>query len=117
VMWINVPEIIPKDSQKEAEDRMTVSGIEGAVSDPIKLGFVVSDIRVVANKEFVGKNPAIKKFFEVFTLPLIDINEQNTRMNEGEKSQKDIEKHVDDWIAKNTDKWNGWLTEARNAAK
>jgi glycine betaine/proline transport system substrate-binding protein len=38
-------------------------------------------------------------------------------MNEGEKSQKDIEKHVAEWIAKNTDKWNGWLAEARKAAK
>jgi glycine betaine/proline transport system substrate-binding protein len=117
VMWINVPKIIPKDSQKIAVDRMTVSGIEGAVSDPIKLGYVVSDIRIVANKSFAEKNPAAKKFFEVFTIPLNDINEQNTRMNGGEKSQKDIEKHVDEWIANNQDKWNGWLEEARMAAQ
>jgi glycine betaine/proline transport system substrate-binding protein len=116
VMWINVPEIIPKESQKGAVDRMTVSGIEGAVSDPIKLGFVVSDIRVVANKKFVEANPAVKALFEAFTLPLIDINEQNTRMNEGEKSQKDIERHVDEWIAKNQAKWDGWLEAARKAA-
>ncbi len=98
-------------------DRMTVSGIEGAVSDPIKLGFIVADIRIVANKKFTEKNPAAKKFFEVFTLPLGDINEQNTRMNEGEKSEKNIQGHVDEWIAKNQDKWNGWLTEARSAVK
>ena len=117
VMWINVPEIIPKESQKSAADRMTVSGIEGAVTDPIKLGFVVSDIRIVANKEFVRKNPAARRFFEVLTLPLNDINEQNTRMNEGEKSQKDIERHVDEWITKNKAKWEGWLTEARKGAE
>jgi glycine betaine/proline transport system substrate-binding protein len=117
VMWINVPKIIPKESQKSDVDRMTVSGIEGAVTDPIKLGFVVSDIQIVANKRFISKNPAAKKFFEVFTLPLIDINEQNTRMNSGEKSQKDIDRHVDEWIAKNREKWDGWLQEARNAAK
>ncbi|BBO91577.1 glycine betaine/L-proline ABC transporter substrate-binding protein ProX [Desulfosarcina ovata] len=117
VMWINVPEIIPKESQAPAVDRMTASGIEGAVTDPVKLGFVVSDIRIVANKKFIAKNPAAQKFFEVFTLPLNDINEQNTRMNDGEKSQKDIEKHVDEWIAKNTEKWNGWLEAARSAAK
>ena len=117
VMWINVPKIIPKDSQKSAVDRMTVSGIEGAVTDPIKLGFVVSDIRIVANKKFIAENPATKKFFELLTLPLIDINEQNARMNEGEKSQKDIERHVDEWISKNQAKWNGWLEEARKAAK
>jgi glycine betaine/proline transport system substrate-binding protein len=117
VMWINVPKIIPKESQKAGVDRMTVSGIEGAVTDPVKLGFVVSDIRIVANKKFAEKNPAARKFFEVFTLPLSDINEQNTRMYEGEKSQKDIERHVDEWIAKNGDKWNGWLNAARDAAK
>ncbi|WP_028580464.1 glycine betaine/L-proline ABC transporter substrate-binding protein ProX [Desulfogranum japonicum] len=117
VMWINVPKIMPKESQKAAEDRMTVSGIQGAVSDPVKLGFVVSDIQIVANKKFIAENPAAKKFFEVFTLPLEDINEQNTKMNEGEKSPQDIERHVSDWIAKNTDKWNSWLDEARKAAE
>lgn len=116
VMWINVPKIIPKDSQKSAVDRMTVRGIEGAVSDPVKLGFVVSDIRIVANKKFIDANPAAKKFFEVFTLPLSDINEQNTRMNEGEKSAKDIDRHVTEWIEKNKEKWNGWLAAARSAA-
>jgi len=117
VMWINVPEINPSDAQKGSEDRMTVSGVVGAVSDPVKLGFVASDIRIVANKEMLAKNPAVKKFFEVFTLPLLDINAQNTKMNEGQKSQRYIEKHVDEWIAKNQDKWNGWLAEARKAAK
>ena len=72
---------------------------------------------LVSKKEVYEKNPAAKKFFEVFTLPLADINEQNTRMNEGEKSRKDIERHVDEWVAKNQDKWNGWLKEARTAAK
>lgn len=95
---------------------MTISGVEGAVSDPVKLGFVVSDVQIVANKKFMEKNPAAKRFFEVFTLPLGDINEQNTKMNEGEKSQKDIERHADEWIAKNQEKWNGWLAEARKAA-
>ena len=37
-------------------------------------------------------------------------------MNEGQKSQNDIERHVDEWIGKNQAKWNGWLEEARKAA-
>ena len=53
----------------------------------------------------------------LFTLPLADISEQNTRMNEGEKSDKDIAKHADEWIAKNQSTWNGWLDQARKAAK
>jgi len=116
VIWINVPELNPTEAQKAQADRLTVSGIEGAVTDPVKLGFIVADIRIVANKQFLEKNPAAKKFFEVFTLPLGDINEQNTRMENGEKSAEDIQRHVQEWIAKNQDKWNGWLDAARKAA-
>ena len=116
VMWINVPEINPLDSQKAGEARMTVSGIEGAVTDPLKAGFVVSDIQVVANKEFLQENPAAKKFFELFNLALGDINTQNTKMQDGEKSQEDIERHAREWISANQDKWNQWLDAARKAA-
>jgi glycine betaine/proline transport system substrate-binding protein len=116
-MWINVPKILPTESQAVAEDRMTQSGVEGAVTDPVKLGFVVSDIRIVANKKFLAENPAAKKFLELFNLSLVDINAQNTRMNEGEKSAKDIQKHVTEWIANNQTKWNDWLAQARAAAK
>ena len=115
VMWINVPETMPKESQMAGKDRMEVAGITGAVSDPVKLGFVVSDIQIVANSKFLAENPAAKKFFEIFTLPLGDINEQNTKMNEGEKSQKDIERHVDEWIAKNKTTWDGWIAQAMAA--
>ncbi|GAU08771.1 glycine betaine/L-proline ABC transporter substrate-binding protein ProX [Desulfoplanes formicivorans] len=117
VVWINVPEINPTENQKNSVEKLTVSGVEGAVTDPVKLGFIVADIRIVANKRFVEANPAIKKFFEVFTLSLADINEQNTRMNEGEKSARDIARHVDQWIAKNRTTWNSWLDEARKAAE
>ena len=117
VMWINVPEIKPTEAQKPQVERLTVSGIAGAVSDPVKLGFVVADIQIVANKEFLAENPAAKEFFKVFTLPLGDINEQNTKMQNGEKSTKDIDRHVKEWIKKNQVKWDGWLEAARNAAK
>lgn len=116
VMWINVPEIKPRPVEIEAADRMVVAGVEGAVSDPAKLGFVVADIQIVANKKFLAANPAAKAFFEVFTLPLADINEQNTRMQNGEKSQKAIERHVAEWIEKNRKQWDLWLDAARKAA-
>ena len=117
VMWINVPEIRPRPVEKEAADRLVASGVKGAVSDPIKLGFVVADIRIVANKKFLAANPAAKRFFQVFTLPLEDINAQNARMHEGEKSQKDIERHADEWIAAHRATWDQWLEQARQAAR
>ncbi len=117
VMWINVPEILPKPSQEAGKDFMTVTGLEGAVSSPIKMGFVVSDINIVANKKFMDKNPELKAFFAAFSLSLGDINEQNTKMKNGEKSQADIKRHVDQWIGKNQKLWNDWLELARTAAK
>jgi len=117
VMWINVPEILPTKAQESGLDLMTVSGVEGAVTDPIKLGFVVSDILIVANTKFMDKNPALKSFFAAFNLPLKDINEQNTKMQDGENSKKDIQNHVDQWIAKNGKQWNYWLELARTAAE
>ncbi len=117
VMWINVPEIIPNESQKANEDLMTLTGIEGTVTDEWKSGYVATDIRAVANKKFMAANPAAAKFLEVFSLPVSDINAQNVKMQDGEKSESDIERHVQDWIKANQDKWNGWLAEARAAAK
>ena len=116
VMWMNVPEIKPTEAQAPQVERLTVSGIAGAVSDPVKLGFVVADIQIVANKKFLAENPAAKEFFKLFTLPLGDINEQNTKMQNGEKSTKDIDRHVKEWIAKNQSTWNSWLDAARKAA-
>lgn len=116
VLWINVPEIKPHEAQKGKEKYMSVSGAVGTVTDPVKLGFVVSDIRAVANKKFLDKNPAIRRFFEIFKIPLHDISAQNNKMDNGEKSKKDIKRHVDEWIKANQATYNGWLEEARKAA-
>jgi len=117
VMWIGVPEIIPTSSQEGMESALVASGIDGAVSDPLKVGWIANDIRVVANKKFLDKNPAAKRLFEVMSIPLEDIALQNNRMFGGENTEKDIERHVSEWIALNKDKWEDWLEEARKAAK
>lgn len=117
VMWINVPEIKPRDAQMSALKRMTAENVVGAVSNPVKLGFIAADIRIVANKDFLAKNPAAERFFELFSLPLADVNEQNTKMQDGQKSQANIEQHAQQWIAENRATWDGWLDEARKAAQ
>lgn len=116
VVWINVPEISPMEEFADVADKMVATNITGAVSDPIKLGFVINDIRIVANKDFVNENPAAKRLFEVFRMSVEDISDQNAKMKDGENSMKDIERHVDEWIAANPETWENWLEEARNAA-
>lgn len=112
VMWINVPKTMPHEAQQGMEDGMVASGIEGAVTDPIKMGFVASDIAVVANNKFLKENPAAEKLFNLMSVPLPDIAAQNQKMFEGEDKQKDIERHVDEWIAANQEKWDQWIKEA-----
>lgn len=107
VVWINVPDPMDKPA----------SGIPGAVTDPITMGFPPNDINVVANNDFLKKNPAAAKMFAVMSIPLEDIARQNNRMNAGENTQDDIERHVTEWIALNKATWDGWLSMARMAAK
>jgi ABC-type proline/glycine betaine transport system substrate-binding protein len=83
----------------------------------LKAGFVVNDIQIVANKKFLAENPAAKQFFELFKLPLDEISEQNAKMEDGEKSQNDIERHAEEWIASHQETWNGWLDAARQAVQ
>ena len=116
VMWINVPKIDPLPEFADNTEQMVASGITGAVTDPIKLGFVINDIRIVANKQFADDNPAAKKFFEEFSMSVADISAQNAKMRDGEDSMEDIERHATEWIAAHPDKWKGWLEAARQAA-
>ncbi len=117
VLWLNVPESIPTEAQAGSEEFMEVKNLDGGVTNDVKLGFVVNNIQVVANKRFLEKNPAAAKFLELIKVPLNDISAQNTKMNDGEKSQKDIDRHADEWIAANQDLWNDWLAQARSAAQ
>lgn len=88
----------------------------GAVADPLLSGWSASDIHVVANSDFLADNPAAKMLFEVMRLELATVAQQNNRMNQGEDSQADIERHVDEWIADNQATWDGWIDDAKNAA-
>ena len=117
VMWINVPKTMPSEAQKGYEDAMIHSGVTGAVTDPINMGFPGNDINVVANNKFLEANPAAARMFEVMSIPFSDIAAQNAKMYEGENTEKDIERHVNEWIANHKDTWEGWLEEARKAAK
>lgn len=116
VVWINVPYNIADNGTKEELEQMTINGLKGAVTSPLKMGFVVADIRVVANDKFLEKNPAAKKFFEIFSMKLDDLNAQYAKLMAGEKSKRDIDRHADEWIAANKAEWDSWLEQARQAA-
>jgi len=117
VYWLNVPEIIPTESQKPFKEALTATGVKGAISDPLKMGFVANNIRIVANNEFLKANPAAKRFFELVKMDVADIAQQNYLMHQGEDDDSDIQRHVSEWIEENQATWDSWIEEAKAAAR
>ena len=116
VVWIEVPHPSLPEDQAEFEDATTVEGVEGCVDDPCEMGWPANDIRPVANSQFLEENPAARRLFEVASIPLDAIFEQNAKMFEGEDSEADLERHAEEWIEANREQVDQWLEEARAAA-
>lgn len=72
---------------------------------------------IVANKDFVQKNPAAGKLFEVMKVSVNDINAQNLRMSHGENQPKDVERHTDGWIKAHQKTFDSWIAQSLAAAK
>ena len=117
VVWINVPEIVPTPEQEAMVDTMTVSGVTGAATDPLKMGFPANDIRIAANNTFLEENPAAAALFEQVKIPLEDIASMTARINEGEDSDDDVMAMAQEWISNHQEEVDGWLAEARAAAQ
>ena len=112
-MWINVPETIPTEGQAGFEEFMSVSGVPGAVTDPLDMGFVANDIVPVANNAFLEANPAARALFEQVQISLQDISEMTAMVNDGD----DASDVAADWIAEHRETVDGWLQAARDAAQ
>jgi glycine betaine/proline transport system substrate-binding protein len=113
VMWLSVPfSALPDDPAADTK----VDEVSGCLEVPCDLGFDVSDIRVVANSEFLQENPAAADLFDLVKIPMADIAAQNARMHDGEGSPEDIRRHAQDWIEENRDQVDQWLDAARAAA-
>lgn len=81
------------------------------------LGFPLDVVEAVMNKDFAKKNPAASRFLSEYRISTTAESEQNYRMQQGEKSVADIKRHAAEWIAQNRETFDGWLRDARVAAK
>ncbi len=118
VVWLEVPyPSLPKD-QKNLEKYTSLKNVKGCAGghNPCKLGWPANDIRPVANKAFLKKNPAIKKLFEEMRIPIKAIYAQNAQMNAGADKPKDISHQADQWIAAHQKEFNRWIKQAEAAA-
>jgi glycine betaine/proline transport system substrate-binding protein len=86
------------------------------LSDGRNTGFAALKIRLVANNEFLVKNPAAKKLFELASIPIADVDAQNLLIYQGEKSYPQIKGHAKRWVSDNAKTFDGWVAEARQAA-
>ena len=108
VVWLQVPfSSLPGEQSK----------LDTKLPSGQNYGFVMNTQRIVANKDFVQKNPAADKLFETMKLAVSDINAQNLRMRSGENKPADIERHVDGWIKAHRPVFDGWVAQALQAAQ
>lgn len=110
VLWINTPGI------RESEDEV-VSGLAGAVTDPVQIGFVAADIAVFANNAFLEANPAAAALFGQVRLPLEWISEVDTRIVEEGLDDAEIRALAREWIEEHRELVDEWLETARQAAR
>ncbi|MCC5812445.1 MAG: glycine betaine/L-proline ABC transporter substrate-binding protein ProX [Ectothiorhodospiraceae bacterium] len=110
VMWVNAPGIVEDDAER-------AEGVEGAVTDPIDMGFVAADIQVAANNDFLEDNPAAAELFRQVRLPLVWISEVDKAMNEEDLTDAEVRPLVAEWIADNRNEVDAWLEAARAAAQ
>ncbi len=80
-------------------------------------GFIINHQRILANRQFIEQNPPAAKLFSVMQLPVADINTQNMAMHDGANKPADIERHVAGWIKAHKKTFDGWLEQARTAAR
>lgn len=110
VMWINAPGIVEDEAER-------TEGVEGAVSDPVEMGFVAADIQVAANNDFLEANPAAAELFRQVRLPLEWISEVDGAMDEQDLTDDEVRPLVAEWIDANRDTVDEWLDAARGAAE
>jgi glycine betaine/proline transport system substrate-binding protein len=81
-------------------------------------GFEVNGQHIVANKEFVEKNPAAARLFELIRVSANDISAQNLKMQQqGEGDWAASERHAEAWIRANQKTFDSWIEAARQAAR
>lgn len=108
VVWLEVPFSSLPGEQK---------GIDTKLANGKNYGFVANNQQIVANKVWAEKNPAAAKLFAVMQLPVADINAQNYMMSQGQNKVSDIERHTEGWIKAHQKQFDGWLQQARDAAR
>jgi len=122
VVWLQTPptSTVESEARQVAEAAQALTDatvqVEGCAQRQCRTGWVPSDIRVVANTDFLEANPAVRTLLEQVVIPLEDISAQNARMVNGqgaaEGDPEDIVAHAKDWIVDHQSLVAGWIDTA-----
>jgi glycine betaine/proline transport system substrate-binding protein len=84
--------------------------------DGRNVGWETTDLKVVVNNDFIAKNPAAKRWFELVTIPVDDVNREAFVIQSGEKSPEQIQGHAQKWIAAHQAQFDGWVDQVLAAS-
>jgi glycine betaine/proline transport system substrate-binding protein len=107
VVWLEVPHTDLPDGNNDVNTSFNGKN----------LGFAVDEVKAVLNKEFAEENPAALKFLSLVQITTDDESAQNLKMQDGENSGKDIERHASEWVAAHREQFDTWIAASRAAAK
>lgn len=93
------------------------NGSDTALPNGKNYGFDINSERIVANKEWAAENPAAAKLFEIMKLPINAVSAENMMISQGQDSSEDMERHAESWIKANQATFDGWIEQAKAAAK
>jgi glycine betaine/proline transport system substrate-binding protein len=110
IVWMSLTQPLPEEAGAALLSPAHCPG------QPCETGFLIADIRVVANTAFLDQNPAAARLLEQVGFNLIDIALQNLKMRSGEDTPDDLARHAAEYIAENRGVMDLWLDEARRAA-
>ena len=67
------------------------------------------NLKIAEKADFLKANPKVEKMLKKASIPLADIAQQNLKMNAGEKSERAIKKHAEEWIKANQSTFDSWI--------
>ena len=106
VVWLEVPfTSLPESMGNLTENDTTVNGKN--------LGFTRAQQKMVANRQFLARNPVVKRWFELVQISVEDMNAESLRIREGENRFKDIRRHAEQWVSENQAQFDNWLEQAK----
>jgi len=108
VVWLEVP------FSASPEENAT---LDTTAPNGKNYGFAPSHMQIVAHRVFAEKHPDAAKLFAIMHLPVDDISAQNSLMNQGQNTPADIARHTDAWIRAHQATFDGWIAQARAAAR